>query len=335
MVDAFFKYLHTPQWKRQHGWRKAVWNAMGKMGLTGLHAAPVHRRWIDIHRRDMPLPNLHPHLQGLRLVQISDLHYSPVVWKRYLEQLLVWVNELEPDLVVVTGDLITGGYRFAPRIADMLAKLTSPLGVVCTFGNHDYSWYGKSRIIEGLRRADYLEKCLMERSLIVLRNQVMTVCPSEPAVTARAGRNGSRRRTAAAAAGSGNGSAAGPEGKPLLIVGLDDEWSGNIDPERAFARVPADHPIICLNHNPANCGELMKYPWQWMLSGHTHGRQTGDHAIARRFGGKRQYTHGYYAVAGRHLYVNRGLSYGQRVKQWCRPEVTVFRLTRESPAADA
>ena len=40
----------------------------------------------------------------------------------------------------------------------------------------------------------------------------------------------------------------------------------------------------------------------------------------------RQYTHGYYSVSGRHLYVNRGLSYGQRVLQWCRPEITVFKL---------
>ena len=37
---------------------------------------------------------------------------------------------------------------------------------------------------------------------------------------------------------------------------------------------------------------------------------------------------------GRHLYVNRGLSYGQRVLHWCRPEITVFKLTRaEHPAS--
>jgi len=32
-------------------------------------------------------------------------------------------------------------------------------------------------------------------------------------------------------------------------------------------------------------------------------------------------------VEGRHLYVNRGLSYGQRMLDWCRPEITVFKLT--------
>jgi len=42
----------------------------------------------------------------------------------------------------------------------------------------------------------------------------------------------------------------------------------------------------------------------------------------------RQFTHGYYSVNGRHLYVNRGLSYGQRVLSWCRPEITLFKLER-------
>ena len=88
-------------------------------------------------------------------------------------------------------------------------------------------------------------------------------------------------------------------------------------------------PIICLNHNPANVMELMEFPWQWMLSGHTHGRQLATTRFGRTFfpNHHRHYTHGYYSVQGRHLYVNRGLSYGQRVLHWCRPEITVFKLT--------
>ena len=97
-------------------------------------------------------------------------------------------------------------------------------------------------------------------------------------------------------------------------------------------------PILCLNHNPVNARELLAYPWQWMLSGHTHGRQVGSSRLGRRFAPKlfRHYTHGYYEVDGRHLYVNRGLSYGQRVLEWCRPEITVFKLkpvTDGSPEA--
>jgi predicted MPP superfamily phosphohydrolase len=300
MIDEFFHFLTNPQWRHQHRWRKAIWLNMARLGLTGLHSLPLNRRWVDIHRRAMPLRNLDPALVGMKIVQISDLHFSPVVWKRYLLQYLHWVNDLQPHLVVITGDLITGGYRYAHRIATILSHLRAPYGVVCTMGNHDYSIYGKSSNGEGNRRADFLEKCLKDRGLIVLRNQSMRIQP--------------------------------PAGKPLIIVGLDDEWSGNIDPVKAFAGVDPECPIICLNHNPANAKELLGYPWQWMLSGHTHGRQLATSKFGQAFypNRKRNYTHGYYAVQGRSLYVNRGLSYGQRMQDWCRPEITVFKLEAAS-----
>jgi predicted MPP superfamily phosphohydrolase len=297
MVDGFKQYLKTPDWRRQHGWRKAVWMGMSRMGLTGLHLLPLNRRWVEIHRRKMPLRGLDPRFAGMKIVQLSDLHCSPVVWQRYLIQYMKWVNELEPDLVVVTGDLITGGYRYAHRVATILSHLRARHGVICTFGNHDYSIYGRNGSDEGGRRADYLEKCLRDRGLIVLRNQ-----------TAYLQADGA---------------------KPVAIVGLDDEWSGHIDPANAWDGVDGSLPIICLNHNPVNAKELLCYPWQWMLSGHTHGRQVATSRFGKRFYPHRfrHYVHGHYPIEGRHLYVNRGLSYGQRVQYWCRPEVTVFKLT--------
>ena len=122
----------------------------------------------------------------------------------------------------------------------------------------------------------------------------------------------------------------------MAIVGLDDEWSGHIDPDVAFDGVDRSLPIVCLNHNPANCRELLPYPWQWMLSGHTHGRQVATSKLGKRLYGHRyrHFTHGYYAVEGRHLYVNRGLSYGQRVLEWCRPEITVFKLECDGAGDD-
>jgi predicted MPP superfamily phosphohydrolase len=297
MVDGIKNYLKTPEWRRQLKWRRLIWSSMVRMGLTGAYALPLNRRWVEIHHRKMTLHNLDPALVGLRLVQISDLHYSPVVWQKYLVQYLNWVNDLKPDVVVVTGDLITGGYRYAHRIATILSHLKAPLGVICTLGNHDYSIYGKSHPREGNRRGDYLEKCLEDRGHIVLRNEVHEVW-----------RPGAKR--------------------PLVLVGLDDEWSKHIDPAKAFRNVNPDDPIVCLNHNPINVLELMQYPWQWMLAGHTHGRQIATSKVGKTLYPKRyrHYTHGHYAVQGRHLYVNRGLSYGQRVLEWCRPEITSFRL---------
>ena len=130
MVEDVKQYLKTPDWRRQHRWRRAIFNTMSRMGLNGLHALPMNRRWVELHRRKMPIKGLDPALAGMRIVQISDLHYSPVVWQRYLVQFIGWVNELEPDMVVVTGDLITGGYRFAHRIATILSHVRAPHGCV-------------------------------------------------------------------------------------------------------------------------------------------------------------------------------------------------------------
>ncbi|HVT89341.1 MAG TPA: metallophosphoesterase [Tepidisphaeraceae bacterium] len=300
MVETIVRYLKHPEWRRQHRWRLAIWRTMSRIGLTGLHALPLNRRWVEIHYRKMPLRGLDPAMTGMKIVQISDLHYSPVVWQRYLVQFLRWVNEMEPDLVVVTGDLITGGYRFAHRIATILSHLRAPNGVICTFGNHDYSIHGRNHSAEGKRRGDYLEACLEDRGMIVLRNETFEL--RKPGVA-----------------------------QPVIIVGLDDEWSGHINPDKAFAGVDPNLPIICLNHNPVNAKELLVYPWQWMLAGHTHGRQLGTSRIGKAFNShrRRNYTHGYYNVEGRHLYVNKGLSYGQRVLNWCRPEITVFKLAPE------
>jgi uncharacterized protein len=300
MPKGFVEYLQNPEWRRQHRWRRAIWHTMSRLGLTGMHSLPLNRRWVNIHRRKMPIKNLDPAFDGMKIVQISDLHYSPVVWRRYIIQYLEWVNEIEPDIVVVTGDLITGGYRYAHRIATILSHLKAPRGVICTFGNHDYSIYGKTAPAEGRRRADYLEKCLQQRGLTVLRNETLLIKDAKAS-------------------------------RPLAIVGLDDEWSGAIDAESAFYGLDPKLPIICLNHNPANCLELMEFPWQWMLSGHTHGRQVATTKFGKTFYPHRfrHYTHGYYAVQDRHLYVNRGLSYGKRLLEWNRPEITVFKLARE------
>src|SRR5688500_11093217 len=76
-MDGIKAYLKTPEWRKQHRWRKAIFNTMNRLGLTGVHALPINRRWVEIHRRKMPLKGLDPALAGMKIVQVSDLHFSP------------------------------------------------------------------------------------------------------------------------------------------------------------------------------------------------------------------------------------------------------------------
>jgi predicted MPP superfamily phosphohydrolase len=270
---------------------------MGNMGLTGLHALPMHKSWVEFAEVPMPVKGLPQGLEGQKIVQISDLHYSPVVWESYLLQYIEWINELRPAVVAVTGDLYMGGRRYADRVARLLAGLRPTHGVVCVMGNHDYGLSGKAGSKKGPLRAGYLEAAIERHGLLMLRNEVWRI-------NARAG------------------------GASLTFVGLDDHWAGRMRPEEGFAGVSRDEPVICLLHNPDQCTNLMGYPWQWMLTGHTHGRALATGRLGQRLypNRYRHFTHGLYTVNGRHVYVNRGVSYGQRGREWCRPEITVFEL---------
>ena len=308
--QSLHELVHSPHWARQYHVRQRVWHTLSRLGLTGLHSGPIHRAWLDVRRIAMPLCGLDPAFEGFRIAQISDLHVSPVVWRGFLAEQLRHVADLKPDLLVVTGDLITGGYRYARLAADLLAHIQPrpPHGIVCILGNHDYSYHGKVSPLEARRRARYFEKVLGDRGLILLMNQAHRLQPP-----------GAKR--------------------PLTLVGLDDLWSGRLDAARAFSSVGPEETVICLNHDPRNAAELLDFPWQWMLSGHTHGRQLAQNAVGRRFNRKRrrEYVRGRYELpGGRRLYVNRGLSYGQRFESWCKPEITLFRLTgRQRDAAAA
>ncbi len=290
------RYLQNAQWNSQQRWRYAVWNVMGNMGLTGLHTLPLHRSWVDFAYLPMPIRGLPDAFEGMKIVQISDLHYSPVVREQYLLQYIEWINEMKPAIVAVTGDLYMGGRRYARRCARLLARLKPSHAVLCIMGNHDYGIDGKAGSSRGPIRAAHLEAALEDRGLLMLRNETWQLSSR-----------------------SGN----------LTFVGLDDEWAGQMRPAEAFQDVNNGSPVVCLVHNPALCMQLMHYPWQWMLTGHTHGREIATTPLGQRLYPKRyrHFIQGLYTVNGRHLYVNRGLSYGQRSRHWCRPEITVFSLT--------
>ena len=72
------------------------------LGTT--YCVAVEPTWLTVTRLRMPLRGLGPGLEGYRLVQISDLHCGSSVPMIYLWRCMDRVNELEPDLVVVTGD---------------------------------------------------------------------------------------------------------------------------------------------------------------------------------------------------------------------------------------
>lgn len=77
----------------------------------------------------------------IRIVQISDIHFSPLTGRNFAEKVRDIVNSLSPDIVVSTGDLIDRGIRHPKEIAAILRTIEAPLGKYAVTGNHEF-YYG-------------------------------------------------------------------------------------------------------------------------------------------------------------------------------------------------
>jgi predicted MPP superfamily phosphohydrolase len=281
---------------------------------AGGYGSQIEPFWVDYHLQPMPLRRLHPSLAGYRIAQLTDLHVSDIVPMSYLREVVGRVNRLNVDLTVVTGDLVSkqpDHSRYSQPVADLLAELSSP--VVVTFGNHDYLVDWQAAGGHATRAADALADALAGRGITVLRNQALWI----------AGRGKSARPGAAPT------SQPDPSAQPgFWLVGLDDCWAGQFDPQRAFAGVNLDEPVIALSHNPDTAPVLCAYRPQWILSGHTHGGQVrvpgwGAPLLPIQ---NLQYDQGHFDLGHSHLYVSRGVGYLARMRFCCRPEVPVFVL---------
>jgi predicted MPP superfamily phosphohydrolase len=97
----------------------------------------VTRNDFAVQERSLIIPNLPKDLQGLRIVQLSDLHTGPFFDLRMVERAVDAANGLRSDLTVVTGDLISTDRDPLEACVDRLARLKATAGVWGCHGNHE------------------------------------------------------------------------------------------------------------------------------------------------------------------------------------------------------
>lgn len=247
--------------------------------------------WISVHRRPMPIAGLPAGLVGKTMLQISDLHVGDRVNGNYLKRAMREAAKLEPDLVVVTGDLSEKGCPTKHHaLVQLLRDLPrAPLGCFGILGNHDY---GRNWSEEDL--ADQIATQCNDHGLRVLRNESVTV------------------------------------GGGLQLIGMDDYWSPRYDAATALSGYRAGAPAVVLCHNPDVCDESVWGDFRgWILSGHTHGGQCKPPFLPPPLlpVKNRRYTAGHFEVGpGRDLYINPGIGYLIPARFNVRPEITLFTL---------
>jgi hypothetical protein len=91
---------------------------------------------LDVTERVINVPRLPSALDGLSIVHLSDFHFTGKVGKAYFREVVRLANQLQPDLVAVTGDLVDKS-RCIDWIPETLGQLRGRHGVYFVLGNHD------------------------------------------------------------------------------------------------------------------------------------------------------------------------------------------------------
>jgi predicted MPP superfamily phosphohydrolase len=173
-------------------------------------------------------------LRDLRIAAVSDIHLGSIIRKRSMKKLSEILKKLEPDLVLLLGDIVDG--EIGPVLRDDLLKyFTCP---VCTDGL--YAITGNHEFIGGAKRTiPYIES----KGIKILKDEVVTIDGGIQLI-GRLDRDSKRFY--------------GKERKALseLVSGID-----------------TSRPVILLDHQPFDLGESEKQGIDLQLSGHTHNGQ--------------------------------------------------------------
>jgi predicted MPP superfamily phosphohydrolase len=281
----------------------------GALGLA-IYSCEIERHWIEVNEREVTLAGLPQVFDGMRIVQLSDIHLDEYTEPFFLRRVIDRVNQMTPDAVFITGDFVTEepfpgrfssrafvrrAIKFARGAAWECADLLRALKcreIYAVMGNHDLN-VGAAQVTEALTT----------NGITVLRNSFI---PIE--------RKGAR----------------------FWLAGLDDPVEGEPDPELAIPpaiRNVRNEPVVLMCHAPDYVDLLRAEPAgkavSLMLSGHTHGGQIRlpllGPAVLPSWG--KRYVEGWFRFGGLQLHVNRGIgTVGVPFRLNCPPEITLITL---------
>jgi uncharacterized protein len=266
---------NATKWDRGPLWRKRLRLALAGIlllvcGVVGW-AFFIEPNRLVVRQETLEIDRWPSGLSGLTIAVISDLHVgSAYIDERKLHTIVERTNQLQPDLIVILGDYITGNGRTSHRVepevfAPLLKDLHAPLGVYSVLGNHDW-WYNGVKV----RRA------LEANGIKVLENEVAQI---------------------------------DVRGTRLWLVGLADLWTRPQLIDATIAPVPQDAPLIALTHNPDIFPQVPSRV-NLLLAGHTHGGQVrlpliGSVVESSRYG--ERYEAGHVVENGHDLFVTTGI----------------------------
>jgi predicted MPP superfamily phosphohydrolase len=227
------------------------------------YATLVEPWTIKTRTYTLPIRDLPVAFDGLRLVQFSDPHLGPRVPESFFAQAVQIVVDLQPDVVLLTGDYIHDNMEEVENAAKLCGPMVkaAKYGAVGVLGNHD--WWGDGRA---------MSRALQEQGVRMIDNHRVWLDPVEGLVDSLVSQHS------------------------IAFAGLGDLTEDSVSIPRAFDGIGSKTPRIVLAHQP-DTAELSSFRdsnaprVDLMCSGHTHGGQVrlpfiGTPLVPSKFGSK-------------------------------------------------
>ena len=204
--------------------------------LGVMYGYAAERLRYEVRRVEIPIANLPAELDGMQIVQISDIHLSGYMTRESVRRAVGMANDIGADLAVVTGDLITGIHDPIVDCVDEVRHLYAPLGVYGCNGNHEIYARAEDRA-ERLFQQAGMKMLRRENALITYKGAQLNLI----------GVDYQRER---------------------MSSGRKMQMLANLEP-----LVRRDMPNILLSHNPNAFNRAAELGVDLTLAGHTHGGQ--------------------------------------------------------------
>jgi predicted MPP superfamily phosphohydrolase len=267
----------------------------------------VDRKDVQVREISLAVDGLPSAFDGLKIVQITDAHIGNIDGVReYFKGIIEISNSYNPDIVMLTGDLINIDASEAEGTEGALNGFTANIGKYAVLGNHDYGKYYKWDSAQ-----DSIDN--LEAVKNIYRNFDFDLLLNENRVLA-----------------SGEDT--------LVIAGMENCGE---EPFPCYGDMDAsllgveDKPVLLLSHDPSTWKtKVLDYKNVLItFSGHTHAAQMGIEIGDFKFS-PAQYLYdewdGLYEQDGRYLFVSRGVGYvGLAFRLGMRPEISVITIVKK------
>jgi len=307
-----------------------LWDAWCIASVVGIWPRYIEPNLLDTSTLTLNVAKLDPALEGLKILQLSDLHLHNGIPKRFLDKLTKRIGALKPDMIVFTGDFLCYGKSDnLERLKNFLNTLQAPYGCFAVLGNHDYQ---ASVAINPQGEYDILvdDTSMIKRGfsrLFTTPSLAKRTTPRALETPPNAALLHMLQETPFKLLHNTN--ALVPVKNTFInVCGLGEYMLGRTKPQEAFAGYDPKYPGIILLHNPDGIPLLSGYPGSLVLCGHTHGGQVYLPWMWKRFTllENMQYVRGVKHFMDKTIYINRGVA-GIMTFRWCaRPEVLLVTL---------